>query len=144
MTLIKFEPLKDLELFRSNIRRFFDDFPTRDFGFVDNFHPRIDISEDEKKVYVEAEIPGVTKKDLKISVQDNILTISGEKKKVEEKKDKNYYRAERIFGSFTRSFTLPEDVDVEKIDAKFEDGILNISIDKLAQKPVTEKVIDIK
>jgi HSP20 family protein len=144
MTLIKFEPLKDLELFRSNIRRFFDDFPTRDYGFVDNFHPRIDILEDEKNVYVEAEVPGINKKDLKISVQDNILTISGEKKKAEEKKDKNYARAERIFGSFTRSFTLPEDVNTEKIEAKFEDGILKIAMEKHSQKPVTEKLIDIK
>jgi HSP20 family protein len=104
----------------------------------------MDISEDEKHVYIEAEIPGVEKKDLKISVQDNVLTISGEKKKEEEKKGKNYYRSERVYGSFTRSMTLPEDVNVEKVDAKFEEGILKITLEKLEQKPVKEKLIDIK
>ena len=144
MTLVKFEPLKDLELFRGNIRRFFDDFPIPSFDFNSDFHPRMDISEDEKHVYIEAEIPGVEKKDLKISVQDNVLTISGEKKKEEEKKGKNYYRSERVYGSFTRSMTLPEDVNVEKVDAKFEEGILKITLEKLEQKPVKEKLIDIK
>lgn len=144
MTLIKFEPLRELESIHDRIQRYFDDFTNFGFSFTDNFNPRIDISEDEKSLNVIAEIPGIKKDNLKITLQDNILTIEGEKKKEEEIKDKNYYRSERVFGSFKRCFTLPTEVDSEKVDAKFEDGILKVSIKKLEPKPKNEKVIELK
>jgi len=86
----------------------------------------------------------VKKENLKITLQDNILTIEGEKKKEEEKKDKNFYRCERIFGSFKRSFTLPAEVDSDKVEAKFEDGMLNITLKKIEPKVKNEKVIELK
>ena len=68
----------------------------------------------------------------------------GEKKHEEEQKEKNYYRTERVYGQFTRSFTLPEDVNVDNIDAKFSEGILKVTLEKVEQKPANEKVIEIK
>jgi HSP20 family protein len=142
MTLIKFEPLREMENWNERISRFFNDFPSNDF----NYSPHIDISEDEKNIFVEAEVPGVKKEDMKITLQDNILTITGEKKKEKEEKDskRNFFRSERVYGSFTRSFTLPEDINPDSVDAKFENGILNIKISKADQKKVNEKFIQIK
>lgn len=144
MALVKFEPLKDLELFSNNIRRFFEDFPDLnwDFGFS-NF-PKMDVWEDDKHIYFEAEIPGMNKKDIKISLEDNILTIKGERSEEKESKRKNFIRQERTYGSFQRSFTLPSEVNPDKIDARFEDGILKISIEKTNVKPVNQKLIEIK
>jgi HSP20 family protein len=106
----------------------------------------MDISEDEKNIFVEAEIPGIKKEDMKITLQDNILTITGEKRKDKEEKDskRNFFRSERVYGSFTRSFTLPEDINPDSVDAKFDNGILNIKISKAEQKKVNEKFITIK
>ncbi len=144
MTLIKFEPLRELENFNNRIQRFFGEYPMN-FEWSHSFNPRVDISEDEKNIFINAEIPGVKKDEIKISLQDNILTISGEKKsETEEKKDKNFYRSERIFGSFTRSFTLPDEINPDKVEAKFEDGILKVKIEKSESKEVKERFIDIK
>jgi HSP20 family protein len=144
MTLVKFEPLKELETLSERMQRYFDDFPSFGFDFSNSFTPRIDISDDEKNVFVEAEIPGVNKDDLKITLKDNILTLKGEKKIEKEKKDKNYYRSERCYGSFQRSFTLPVDVDSNKIDAKYNDGTLTLKMEKLKPAPVKVKEIEIK
>jgi HSP20 family protein len=144
MTLIKFEPLKEFESLQNQIKKYFDDFPSFGFNYENSFSPRIDISEKDDKILVEAEIPGVKKDDLKITLQDNILTIKGEKKKEEESKDNNFYRSERSYGSFSRSFTLPVEVNTDKVDAKFNDGMLMIELKKVEQKKVKEKLIELK
>ncbi len=144
MTLIKFEPLRELETLHDRIQRYFDDFSNYGFNVSDNFSPRIDVSEDKNNIIVEAEIPGVKKDNIKITLQDNILTIEGEKKKETEEKEKNYYRSERTYGSFKRSFTLPVEVDSEKVDAKFDNGMLHVSLKKLEEKTKTEKIIELK
>ena len=112
MTLIRLEPMRDLDNISNRFHSIFDEFP----GFhadQDSFSPRIDISETEKSILIHAEIPGVPKENLKITLQDNILTIEGEKKNVSEDGDSKFYRTERSYGSFKKSFTLPEDVDSE-------------------------------
>ena len=145
MTLIKFEPLRELESFNDRVQKFFNGFPSLGLDMESSFNPRIDISEDDKNIFIEAEIPGMKKDDLKISLQDNILTISGTKESLkEDKKDKSYFRSERSYGSFTRSFTLPAEVNPDKVDAKFEDGILNITLAKIHPQPKKEKFIEIK
>jgi len=144
MTLIKFEPLRELETLGQRMQRYFDDFPSFGFEHVGNFSPRIDISEDEKNVFVEAELPGVKKDELKLTLHDNILTIKGEKKKETEKKEKNYYRSERCYGSFQRSITLPVEVDSNKVDTKFDNGTLTLKIEKLQPTPVKVKEIELK
>lgn len=144
MTLIKFEPLQEFETMHDRIQRYFDDFPAFGFKYSDSFSPKIDISEGEKNIKVIAEIPGVNKDDIKIVIQDNILSIEGEKKKEDVKEDKNYYRAERSYGSFKRCFTLPVEVDSDNIEAKFENGVLDIEMKKLEPKKASEKVIELK
>ncbi len=144
MTLIKFEPFKEFETLTDRVQRIFDELPTFPFNLVDSFSPRIDISEDDKHIYIDAEIPGVNKKDLKITLQDNILTIQGEKKREEEKKEKNFFRSERLYGTFQRSFTLPVEVDTDHVDAKFKDGMLHIKLNKIETKKSKEKLIELK
>jgi len=94
------------------------------------FWPAVDISEDESSITVKAEVPGCKPEDIDISVQGNILTISGEKKYEEEKKEKGYYYAERSFGSFRRELPLGSEVDASKIDASYKNGILTILLPK--------------
>jgi len=144
MTLVKFNPVKEFDSFHDTIQKYFEDFSLTRSSFSETFSPKIDISEEKNKIIVEAEIPGVNKEDLKITLQDNILTLEGEKKKVDQEKEKNFYRIERTYGSFKRSFTLPLDVDSEKVDAKFEDGLLKISLQKIEEKKKIAKNIKLK
>jgi len=144
MSLIKFEPLRELDSFHDRIQRYFDDFSNFGFSINEIFTPRIDISEDKEKINVTAEIPGVKKENIKITLQDNILTIEGEKKKEEEKKENNFFRSERMYGSFKRCFTLPVDVDSDKVQAKFEDGTVHIQLNKFVPKVKNEKIIELK
>jgi HSP20 family protein len=103
--------------------------------------PVVDISEDENAITVRAEVPGCKAEDIDISVQGNILTISGEKKHEEQKKGKGYYYAERSYGSFRRDLNLPSEVDPARINAAYKDGVLNITLTKSEKaKPVKIKV----
>ena len=104
--------------------------------------PRVDIAETEKEFIIKAEVPEVKKEEVKISVDNGILSIRGERKQEKEEKGKKFHRVERYYGSFTRSFTLPDNVDETKIEASFKDGMLNIQIPKSEKsKP---KAIDVK
>jgi len=143
MTLLRFEPMRDFDHLTNRFQRFFDEFPVFSGYDKDSFSPRIDISENDKTILIDAEIPGVKKENLKITLQDNILTIEGEKKKVTEDEEKNYYREERTFGKFKRSFTLPVEVDSDKVDAKFEDGTLAIKLNKIEPKQAKERLIEL-
>lgn len=145
MTLIKFEPWKEFEQISERMKRFFEDVPALFSNEMSSsFAPKMDISEDDKNLYVHAELAGLKKDDVKISIQDDILTIKGEKKLEQKDEKKNYYRIERCFGSFSRSFALPVEVDVDKVTADFKDGLLTITLPKVEQKPVTQKLIEIK
>jgi HSP20 family protein len=94
------------------------------------FLPPVDISEDDHNITLKAEIPGVKVEDVGITLENNVLTITGERKFKEEESKENFHRVERRYGKFTRSFTLPAGVDSEKVNATFEDGILNITLPK--------------
>ena len=144
MTLLRFEPMRDLDHFSNRFQRFFDEFPGFQNVSQDSFSPRIDISENEESILIDAEIPGVPKENLKLTLQDNILTIEGEKKKRSEEKEKNFYREERSYGKFKRSFTLPVEVDSDNVEAKFNDGTLEIKLNKLEPKVEKEKIIELK
>jgi HSP20 family protein len=136
--------MRDFDHISNRFQRFFDDSPTLNNRSQDTFSPRIDIAENEKSISIDAEIPGVPKENLKITLQDNILTIEGEKKKVSVENDNNYYREERSYGKFKRSFTLPVEVDSENVNAKFDSGILEIKLDKVEPKKDEERVIELK
>ncbi len=160
MALIRWKPTRDIaswttmpdlstDLFsmQDEINRVFDRFFNR--GVVDdndlrvgNWYPSVDITEKDDSYIMKAELPGISKEDVKITLKENHLTIHGEKKKEKEEKDKNYFRSERVYGSFQRTFTLPSSVRVEKIEANFKDGVLTIEIPKVEEaKP---KEIEIK
>jgi HSP20 family protein len=100
--------------------------------------PAIDVAEDENAITVRAEVPGCSAEDIDISVYGNTLTISGEKKSKEDKKEKGYYYVESSYGSFRRELTLPTDVDSEKVDASYKDGILSITLPKAAKAKATK------
>jgi len=150
MTLVKFQPASDLGNFNKKMKKFFEDFDSpffNDWGknFNTNvFTPRVDVTEDKENLYVHAEIPGVSKTDVKVNVVGDILTISGEKKTEQKDENKNYYRIERTQGAFSRSFTLPAEIVVERIAAEFKDGVLNITLPKTEEAKVVEKQIEIK
>jgi len=103
--------------------------------------PAIDVAEEENAIVVRAEVPGCKADDIEISVYGNMLTISGEKKLSEEKKEKGYYHVESTYGSFRRELTLPTDVDQSKVEAVCKDGVLSITLPKVASaKAVKVKV----
>jgi HSP20 family protein len=111
----------------------FDDFfrvPVEVFG--NDLNPRLDVHEDEKAVYVKAEIPGLDEKDLNVTLHNTMLTISGEKKaeKKEEDKSKNYFYCERSFGSFSRTIELPEGIKQDGVKAHYKNGVLEIELVK--------------
>ncbi|MFH5831509.1 Hsp20/alpha crystallin family protein [Halalkalibaculum sp. DA3122] len=134
MTLIRYNrPNKDL--FSKNFSDIMDEF----FNDVVNqrnnsFVPGIDISETDDSFEVSVELPGMEKKDIDISLDNNRLTISGERKFEEEKEGKTYHRVETRYGSFNRSFQLPDNVDEDSINATYKNGLLNISIKKTEDK----------
>jgi len=101
-----------------------------ELGALSAWYPSVDIAEGKDEFTVKVELPGLSKNDVKISLQEDVLTISGEKKKESETKDRNYHRVERNFGNFIRSFRLPSMVKNEKIDANYKDGVLTITLPK--------------
>jgi HSP20 family protein len=106
-----------------------------------NFVPPVDVYEDEQNLVLKLEVPGVEEKDLNVSVENNTLTIQGERKFEKEEKEENFHRIERRYGSFLRTFKLPNTVDAEKVDANYEKGILKITLAKRAEaKPRQIKV----
>ncbi len=117
------------------IDRVFDDvfrdvMPAFNTGFNPNAM-RVNIAEDEKNIYIEAELAGLKKEDVKVSIEDNVLTIRGERKQETEEKKKNYHRVERVYGSFSRAFTLGENIDQDNIEAKYENGVLHLTLPKV-------------
>jgi len=106
--------------------------------------PAVDITEDEAGYKVTAELPGMSEKEIEVVVSDDTLTLKGEKRAEKEQKEKNLYLSERSYGSFQRSFTLPEGVDREKITADFAKGVLTIGMPKTAKAKEAEKKIEVK
>lgn len=106
--------------------------------------PRFDVSETDTAVIIEAELPGMDEKDIELTLQDNILTLKGEKKREEETKKKNCYISERSYGHFQRSLQLGSGVDSEHVDAAFKNGVLTINIPKLEPEKSQARTINIK
>jgi len=146
MFLTKYNPLNELE--RKMISSFPSlsaEFPSLSFeGDLLGFSPIVNAREGEFAYHLEADLPGVEKKDIKVDVKDNILTISGERKHKEEVKREDYYKLESSYGKFERNFTLPKDVDSENIHASSEKGVLEVTIPKLKSEIKETKKIKIK
>ena len=106
--------------------------------------PAVDVAEKDKAFEITAELPGMEEKNIEVKVANSTLTIKGEKKEEREEKEKDYYVSERRFGSFQRSFGLPEGVDADKIEANFKNGVLTITLPKTADAQKQEKTIAVK
>ena len=141
MELVRWNPRRDLFNWPLGINRMFEDFfhPTlfnEEGVSMWNWHPVVDIYENDDNVVITAELPGVDKKDISVDVNGRILTLKGERSADNEVKEDNYYHRERSYGKFERSFTLPADVDPDKVKADFKDGILKLDIPRPeARKP---------
>ncbi len=116
--------------------------PRLDLGNFD-FAPRVDTAETDTAYEITAELPGVDEKDVKIAIEDDVLSIAGEKKAEREEKKKDYVLSERSYGSFKRAFTLPGNVDVDKIAAKYEKGVLKVTVPKSKPTPAKTREIPI-
>ena len=141
-------PIRDLFSIHNEMSRFFDDRyrPARyraENGSLD-WLPAVDILEADDHVEIRAEIPGLTEKDVHVSVTDDVLTLKGEKKHESEEKDRKYHRVERSYGRFQRSFTLPANLNPEDIKAKFTNGVLTVSIPKVEEVKPKEIQISVE
>jgi len=144
MTLVRLEPFRGFERLGKRFNEFANEFEKGISFEMGGFSPRIDITEDDKNLFVHAEIAGMTKNDVKVSVnEERMLSLKGEKKKAEKKEDLNLLRNERVFGEFERSFMLPDNVDVEKIHAKYDNGILELVIPKVEPPKPKEITVEI-
>jgi HSP20 family protein len=142
--LTRWEPYRELSTLQDRLNRLFQQ------SFSDgreealntsSFAPAVDVYEDEHNVTLKIEVPGIEEKDLDIRVENNTLTVHGERKLEKEEKEENFRRVERQYGSFTRSFTLPQTVEQESVSANYDKGILKIKLAKKAEaKPKQIKV----
>ncbi len=124
--------------FSNLVDRFFTDSMVRSGGST--FVPKVDVLENEQAFEIHFAVPGLNKEDFKIELKDNYLTVSGERKFSNEKKDKNYHSIETSYGSFSRAFSLPENVDASKINAKYDRGILELTIPKDEKKTLKQSI----
>ena len=137
MSLVRYNPvLNDFmpTSFTNVIDRFFNESLSRSGGSAYSFVPKVDIVEAEKAFEIHVSVPGMNKEDFKIDLKDNHLTISGERKFSQEKDGRNYHTIETQYGSFSRSFSLPENVDANAISAKYNNGILEVNVPKDEKK----------
>lgn len=143
----RMDPFRELEEMSNRLSRIFGrSLLPRETGkeelTVAEWSPLVDITEDDKEYLIKAELPEVKKEDVKLSIHDNVLSISGERKYEKEEKGKKYHRVERAYGSFMRSFTLPDDADSAKISAEYKDGLLKVHLPK--SEKAKPKAIEVK
>jgi len=137
------DPFRDLNEFQHRLGSFFGHLPSKsDALSASQWTPSVDIIEDDKEFVVKAELPELKKEDVQVTVENGVLTIHGERKIEKDEKTKRYHRMERSYGSFTRSFSLPEGADASKIRAEFKDGLLQIHMVK--SKTAKPKHIEVK
>jgi HSP20 family protein len=141
--LTRWDPFREFSTLQDRMNRLFrDSYGDRDEALTTStFAPPVDVYEDEHNVTLKIEVPGIDEKDIDVRVENNTLTVHGERRFEKEEKEENFRRVERQYGSFTRSFTLPNTVSTENIQANYEKGILKIQLAKKAEaKPKQIKV----
>src|SRR6266849_3106279 len=142
--LTRWDPYREFNTVQERLNRLFNASfnEGRDESLAtSSFAPAVDVYEDEHNVTLKIEVPGIDEKDIDIRVENNLLTVHGERKIEKEEKEENYRRVERQYGSFTRTFTLPNTVDTENVQANYDKGVLKITLPKKAEaKPKQIKV----
>lgn len=145
MAIVRWEPFRDLLTTQKELDRLFREAFTPGFGEGEistrTWAPPVDIFENENNIVLKAELPGVDPKDVEVRVEDNTLYLKGERKFAKETKEENYHRVERSYGSFARSFSLPNSIDADKVAAEYKDGLLTLTLPKREEtKPKTIKI----
>jgi HSP20 family protein len=133
MAMVRWEPVRELDSLQSDMNRLFDRF----FGSTSGngptqrrWIPAMDIAETDDSVVLRSDLPGVKEDDVQIEVKDGVLTVSGERRDEHEEKGEDFHRVERSFGRFSRSLSLPDGVDPDKVEANFDNGVLEVRIPK--------------
>jgi HSP20 family protein len=147
MALVRWDPFRELEEVSDRLNRMFarpaaSQTSGKETMIVADWTPSVDISETEGEYQIKAEIPDVKKEDVKVTVEDGVLTIQGERKHEKEEKGKKFHRIERSYGSFVRTFSLPDVIEEEKVKADFKDGVLNLHLPK--SEKAKPKAIEVK
>lgn len=143
----RWDPLKEMAELERGLGRFFGRAPMTTNGEEEPlalaaWEPLVDITEDEKEFLVKVELPEVKKEEVKVTVEEGVLRISGERKQEKEEKGKKFHRVERSYGSFLRAFTLPEGADGAKVNAEFKEGMLTVHLPKTEQAKA--KTVEVK
>jgi len=134
MTIVRYDPFRDLRTLQEEVNRLFSTNLTR--GFDEEgigrgaWHPSVDIYESKDHIVLEAELPGMNRDDFELSVENNVITLRGERQFEKKDETDNYHRVERSYGSFTRSFTLPQTVSAEGATAEYRNGVLRVNLPK--------------
>ncbi len=147
MALVKWDPFRDLEEMSDRLNRIFArpaawQTQGREVMTVADWTPTVDISETASEYVIKAELPEIKKEEVKVSVEDGVLTIVGERKQEKEESGKKFHRIERSYGRFVRSFTLPDSVDEGRVKAEYADGVLNLHLPK--SEKAKPKQIEVK
>ena len=147
-TLTVWNPFRELDEVQNRLGSFFGGFPRFENGNgngglkLAEWSPQVDITEDDKEYLIKTDLPEMKKDEIKVNVEEGVLSVSGERKAEKEEKNKKFHRIERSYGSFMRSFSLPEDADGKKVLAEFKDGVLQVHVPK---SPVAKpKAIEVK
>ena len=138
MAVIKWDPFRDLNILQDRMNRLFEDAErgirrSEEPASTTIWSPAVDIYETEGEIVVQAELPGMDRKDISLNLENNVLTIRGDRQFKKETKEDNYHRIERSYGGFSRSFSIPTSVDEDKIRADYKDGVLRIALPKKEQ-----------
>jgi HSP20 family protein len=131
MAITRWDPFREVQALQNRVNSLFRDMNgDNDPLTAASFAPPVDIYEDEKKVVIKLEVPGIEEKDLDVRVENHTLTVKGERKFEKEEKEENFHRIERRYGSFFRAFTLPSTVDTESVKADYQAGVLKLELTK--------------
>jgi len=139
----RMNPVLEMERALERAERLFTPWPNggKETLAVAEWSPLVDVTEDDKEYLIKAEVPEVKKEDIRVTIEEGTLTIAGERKTEKEEKAKKYHRVERAYGSFERSFAVPDDADVKRITSDFKDGVLTVHLPKA---PTAKKAIEVK
>ena len=131
MNLTRWDPFRELELMNNRMQALFPPSMRRDDdAMLADWTPAIDVQENEAEYLVKADLPDIKKDDVKITIDDGVLSMEGERKQEKEEKDKKFHKVERVYGKFVRRMALPSDVDEGKVSAEFKDGVLHVHLPK--------------
>jgi HSP20 family protein len=148
MTLLtRWEPIRELASLQDRLNRIFNDsfspVTSQESLSAGSFVPPVDVYEDEQGISLKMEVPGIEEKDIDVRLENNLLTVRGERKLESETKEENYHRIERRYGSFTRSFTLPNTVNPEEVKAGYSKGVLTIKLGKRVEARPKQIKVDV-